>query len=153
MSNIEINRKNIADMLLGLYEKEPFSMNTNVEELECNVWGGYYEMDMTTAQISFNDNNSLTAYGNFITEFISGWTELLSRKDSISEELFQEEFAAWKTEIFEKLSSSIPWNGFEIQRMRRLSKISANIYHFSKCLSFSHPYENSTRLSLQMYHS
>lgn len=35
MSNIEINRKNIADMLLGLYEKEPFSMNTNVEELEC----------------------------------------------------------------------------------------------------------------------
>ena len=59
MSNIEINRKNIADMLLGLYEKEPFSMNTNVEELECNVWGGYYEMDMTTAQISFNDNNYL----------------------------------------------------------------------------------------------
>ena len=102
MSNIEINRKNIADMLLGLYEKEPFSMNTNVEELECNVWGGYYEMDMTTAQISFNDNNSLTAYGNFITEFISGWTELLSRKDSISEELFQEEFTTWKTEIFEK---------------------------------------------------
>lgn len=102
MSNIEINRKNIADMLLGLYEKEPFSMNTNVEELECNVWGGYYDMDMTTAQISFNDNNSLTAYGNFITEFISGWTELLSRKDSISEELFQEDFAAWKTEIFEK---------------------------------------------------
>ena len=102
MNNIEINRKNIADMLLGLYEKEPFSMNTNVEELECNVWGGYYEMDMTTAQISFNDNNSLTAYSNFITEFISGWTELLSRKDSISEELFQEEFAAWKTEIFEK---------------------------------------------------
>ena len=76
MSNIEISRKNIADMLLGLYEKEPFSMNTNVEELECNVWGGYYEMDMTT--------------------------ELRSRKDSISEELFQEEFAAWKTEIFEK---------------------------------------------------
>lgn len=38
MSNIEINRKNIADMLLGLYEKEPFFMNTNVEELECNVW-------------------------------------------------------------------------------------------------------------------
>lgn len=102
MSNIEINRKNIADMLLGLYEKEPFFMNTNVEELECNVWGGYYEMDMTTAQISFNDNNSLTAYGNFITEFISGWTALLSRKDSISEKLFQEEFAAWKTEIFEK---------------------------------------------------
>ena len=140
-------------MLLGLYEKEPFSMNTNVEELECNVWGGYYEMDMTTAQISFNDNNSLTAYGNFITEFISGWTELLSRKDSISEELFQEEFAAWKTEIFEKPNNSIPWNGFEMQRMRRLSKISANIYHFSKYLSFSHPYENSTRLSLQMYHS
>lgn len=54
MSNIEINRKNIADMLLGLYEKEPFSMNTNVE------------------------------------------------KDSISEEFFQEEFTAWKTEIFEK---------------------------------------------------
>lgn len=32
----------------------------------------------------------------------AGWTELLSRKDSISEELFQEDFAAWKTEIFEK---------------------------------------------------
>lgn len=32
MSNIEINRKNIADMLLGLYEKEPFFMNTNVED-------------------------------------------------------------------------------------------------------------------------
>ena len=128
-------------------------MNTNVEELECNVWGGYYDMDMTTAQISFNDNNSLTAYGNFITEFISGWTELLSRKDSISEELFQEDFAAWKTEIFEKPNNSIPWSGFEMQRMRRLSKISANIYHFSKCLSFSHPYENSTRLFLQMYHS
>ena len=102
MSNIEVNRKNIASMLFGLYEKEPFSMDTKVEELECNVWGGYYEMDMTTAQISFNDNNSLTAYGNFITELISGWTQLLSKKDSISEELFQEEFDDWKAEIFEK---------------------------------------------------
>lgn len=102
MSNIEVNRKNIASLLFGLYEKEPFAMDTNVEELECNVWGGYYEMDMTTAQISFNDNNSLTAYGNFITELLSGWTKLLSRKDSMSEELFQEEFDAWKAAIFEK---------------------------------------------------
>ena len=102
MSNIEINRKISTDMLLGLYEKEPFSMNTNVEELECNVWGGYYEMDMTTAQISFNDNNSLTAYGNFITEFISGWAELLSRKDSISEELFTGRICCLENRDFRK---------------------------------------------------
>ena len=142
MSNIEISRKNIADMLLGLYEKEPFSMNTNVEELECNVWGGYYEMDMTTAQISFNDNNSLTAYGNFITE-----------KTLYPKNFFRKNSLPGKPRFSKKPNNSIPWNGFEMQRMRRLSKISANIYHFSKYLSFFHPYENSTRLSLQMYHS
>ena len=105
MSNIEINRKNIADMLLGLYEKEPFSMNTNVE------------------------------------------------KDSISEEFFQVNSLPGKPRFSKKPNNSIPWNGFGIKKMRRLSKFSANICHFSKCLSFSHPYENSTRLSLQMYHS
>lgn len=141
-------------MLLGLYEKEPFSMNTNVEELECNVWGGYYDMDMTTAQISFNDNNSLTAYGNFITEFISGWTELLSRKDSISEELFQEDFAAWKTEIFEKAE--------QLDTMERIRNAknagdylkSPQIFTiFPNAFLFPTRMKIVTRLSLQMYHS
>ena len=153
MSNIEINRKNIADMLLGLYEKEPFSMNTNVEELECNVWGGYYDMDMTTAQISFNDNNSLTAYGNSSPNSSAAGQNFSPEKTLYPKNFFRKNSLPGKPRFSKKPNNSIPWNGFEMQRMRRLSKISANIYHFSKCLSFSHPYENSTRLSLQMYHS
>lgn len=102
MSNIEINRKNIADMLLGLYEKEPFSMNTNVEELECNVWGGYYDMDMTTAQISFNDNNSLTAYGNFITEFISGLDRTSLQKRLYIRRTFSGRFRCLENRDFRK---------------------------------------------------
>lgn len=102
MDQITVNRKNIANMLFGLYEKEPFSMSTSVEEIECGAWGGFYEMDVTTAKISFNDHNSLTAYGNFMTELISGWAKLLTEKDSISEDLFQEKLKLWKKAILEK---------------------------------------------------
>lgn len=102
MDQITVNRRNLANMLFGLYEKEPFSMSTSVEEIECGAWGGFYEMDVTTARIAFNDHNSLTAYGNFMTELISGWAKLLSEKEMLSEETFQQRFELWKKEILEK---------------------------------------------------
>lgn len=102
MDQITVNRRNLANMLFGLYEKEPFSMSTSMEEIECGAWGGFYEMDVTTARIAFNDHNSLTAYGNFMTELISGWAKLLNEKEMLSEETFQQRFELWKKEILEK---------------------------------------------------
>lgn len=97
-----MNRKLITELLFALYEREPFSIDTQVETVESCVWGGYYDMDVTTASIKFNDNNSFTTYQNYLTNMLVEWKKILDEKDHISKEAYEARFEAWKKELFVK---------------------------------------------------
>lgn len=97
-----MNRKLLTELLFALYEKQPFTIDTQVETVESCVWGGFYDMDVTTASIKFNDNNSFTTYQNYLTNMLVEWGKLLKEKENLSEEAYEARLENWKKELFTK---------------------------------------------------